>query len=65
MVIKGTVAPELYLKNLSPQLEYPGLLLLLQLLQFSALIRVALVKTKFSTGKCSHQYVHLLFCMLP
>jgi hypothetical protein len=48
MVIKGTVAPDPYLKNLSPEPEYPGLLLLLQLLHFSALIRVALVKPSFS-----------------
>jgi hypothetical protein len=54
MVIKGTVTPEPYLKNLSPEAEYPGLLLLLQLLHFSALIRVALVKPYFAAEKCSH-----------
>jgi hypothetical protein len=46
MVTKGTVAPELYLKNLRPEPEYPGLLLLLQLLHFSALIRMALLLVK-------------------
>jgi hypothetical protein len=51
----GNVALEPYLKNLRPEPEYPGLLLLLQLLKFSALIRVALVKTKFFrlAEKCS------------
>jgi hypothetical protein len=48
MVIKGTVASEPYLKNLGPEPEYPGLLLLLQLLHFSALIRVALVNPNFA-----------------
>jgi hypothetical protein len=44
----ANVAPEPYLKNLRPELEYPGLLLLLQLLHFSALMGVALVKIKFA-----------------
>jgi hypothetical protein len=48
MVIKGAVAPDPYLKNLSPELEYRGLLFLLQLLHFTALIRVALVKTNLA-----------------